>query len=131
MDGVADTALLEAAERIPDLVNACAPVVRRGRWLTAEFLLEIGDVPYHVSVESGRIRAFERGPLLMRSWTFAIHADAEGWREHWRPLPRPGFHDIFAMAKCGLARIQGDLRPLMANLLYVKDVLAAPRCLAQ
>jgi hypothetical protein len=31
------------------------------------------------------------------------------------------------MAKAGHARIEGDLRPLMQNLRFIKDVLAAPR----
>jgi hypothetical protein len=31
------------------------------------------------------------------------------------------------MKKLGVARIEGDLTPLMANLRYVKDVVAAPR----
>ena len=34
------------------------------------------------------------------------------------------------MTKTGTARIDGALQPLMANLRYVKDVLAAPRRLA-
>jgi hypothetical protein len=31
------------------------------------------------------------------------------------------------MTKGGHAVVEGDLRPLMANLRYVKDVLAKPR----
>jgi hypothetical protein len=31
------------------------------------------------------------------------------------------------MKKLGVARVEGDLWPLMAHLRYVKDVLAAPR----
>jgi len=42
-------------------------------------------------------------------------------------VPAPGYHDLFAMKKLGVARVEGDLVPLMANLRYVKDVLAAPR----
>ena len=41
-------------------------------------------------------------------------------------MPAPGYHDVFAMAKAGHARIEGDLVPLMANLRYVKDLLALP-----
>ena len=35
--------------------------------------------------------------------------------------------NIFAMKKLGVASVEGDLLPLMANLRYVKDVIAAPR----
>jgi hypothetical protein len=31
------------------------------------------------------------------------------------------------MKKLGVARVEGDLWPLMAHLRYVKDVLAVPR----
>jgi hypothetical protein len=113
-------------ERLPELVNADAALVRRGRFMRAEFLVAAGDAPWRVTVEAGRI-AVERGPRLLRSWRFAVRASAAAWAEHWRPHPQPGFHDLFAMAKCGEATIEGDLLPLMQNLRYVKEALAAPR----
>jgi hypothetical protein len=67
----------------------------------------------------------------MRPWRFAVRADAEAWEEFWRPVPRPGFHDLFAMTKAGRATVEGDLQPLMANLRYLKEVLAAPRRLSR
>ena len=112
---------------LPDLVNADAALVRRGRYLTATFLVEAGDAEFLVRVVEGRIAAVETGPFLMRSWTFALRASDEAWRRFWEPVPAPGYHDLFAMKKLGVARIEGDLVPLMANLRYVKDVLAAPR----
>ena len=42
-------------DRLPGLVNADEALVRRGRFLTCDFLVEVGDVAYHVSVEGGRI----------------------------------------------------------------------------
>jgi hypothetical protein len=45
----------------------------------------------------------------------------------WKKVPAPGHNDIFALFKRGKLTIEGDLHPFMANLLYVKDVLAAPR----
>ena len=116
-------------ERLPELVNANAALVGRGRFMREEFLVEVGDEPWRVTVEAGRL-AVERGPRLLRSWRFALRASAAAWAEHWRPHPRPGFHDLFAMAKRGEAVIEGDLLPLMQNLRYVKEVLAAPRRLA-
>jgi hypothetical protein len=118
-------------ERLPDLVNADAALVRRGRMLTVDVLLEIGAVPYHVSIASGRVAGIERGPLIMRSWAFAIRGNAQAWRQFWRPFPPPHFHDIFALAKRGEFRIEGNLYPLMTNLLYFKGMLAAPRRLTE
>ena len=132
MDGqaappTADLAPSVMIEKLPDLVNADTALVRRGRLLTVDILLEIGPTPYYVSIESGRIARLERGPRLMRSWSFAIRGSEEAWRQFWQPVPPPQFHDLFALAKRGEFRIEGDLHPLMANLLYFKGVLAAPR----
>jgi hypothetical protein len=112
---------------LPDLVNNDAALVRRGRYLTATFLVEAGDTEFLVRVVEGRIAAVETGPFLMRSWTFALRASDEAWQRFWEPVPAPGYHDLLAMKKLGVARIEGDLLPLMANLRYVKDVVAAPR----
>jgi len=114
-------------ERLCELVNADDALVRRGRFLTCDFLVEVGDAPYHVSVERGRIASVTRGPAMMRSWRFAVRASEEAWAEFWQPVPRPGYHDLFALTRFGHARIEGDLQPLMANLRYIKDVLEAPR----
>jgi hypothetical protein len=112
---------------LPDLVNNDAALVRRGRYLTATFLVEAGDTEFLVRVVEGRIAAVEPGPFLMRSWTFALRASDEAWQRFWESVPAPGYHDLLAMKKLGVARIEGDLAPLMANLRYVKDVVAAPR----
>ncbi len=114
-------------EKLADLVNADAALVRRGRFLTTTFLVEVGDIAWLVRVVEGRIASVEKGPFLMRAWTFAVRAPAEAWRRFWEPVPPPGYHDIFAMTRIGGARVEGDLQPLMAHLRFVKDVLAAPR----
>jgi pimeloyl-ACP methyl ester carboxylesterase len=117
-------------DRLPQLVNADDALVRRGRFLTTSFLVEVGDVPWLVTIRDGRVERVERGPLLLRSWTFAVRAAADAWQRFWQPVPEPGYHDLFAMTKLGVARIEGDLQPLMANLRYVKEVLEAPRRLS-
>jgi hypothetical protein len=66
-------------ERLPELVNGDADLVRRGATLDVVFQLGIGRVPYYVTVAAGRVAAVERGPLLMRSCRFTIAANAEAW----------------------------------------------------
>jgi pimeloyl-ACP methyl ester carboxylesterase len=114
-------------DRLPQLVNADEALVRRGRYLTTSFLVEVGDVPWLVSVREGRVERVERGPFLLRAWTFAIRAPADTWERFWQPVPEPGHHDLFAMTTLAVARVEGDLQPLMANLRYVKEVLETPR----
>jgi hypothetical protein len=112
---------------IAELVNADAGLVRRGRLCSTTFLLEAGEVPYLVRVHEGRVASIERGPFLLRPWAFALRASADAWRRFWEPVPAPGYHDLFAMKKLGVASVEGDLVPLMTHLRYVKDLIAAPR----
>ena len=114
-------------EQLPGWVNGDAALVRRGRYLSATFLVEIGAITWLVTVHEGRVTRVERGPFLMRDWAFAVRASDEAWRRYWEPMPAPGFHDLLAMTKFGHARIDGDLRPFMAHLRYVKDLLTLPR----
>jgi hypothetical protein len=126
-----DADLAAGIEQLPRLVNEDSRLVHRGRFLRTDLLLELGALSYYLSIDAGRITTLVRGPLLMRPWRFAIRGHAEGWRKFWQPVPPPGFHDLFALTKGAGFRIEGDLHPLIANLLYFKDVLAAPRRLAQ
>ena len=119
--------LVAAFEQLPDLVAHDQNLLRRGAYLTVEFMVEIGTVPFYLSIAGGRLVTLERGPELMRTWTFAFRATAEAWRRFWQPVPEAGWHDIFALMKRKVARVEGDLRPFMANLQYIKDLLAAPR----
>jgi hypothetical protein len=117
-------------ERLGEIVNGDEALVRRGRYFSDTFMLEVGETQYLIEVRQGRIENVETGPFVMRSWTFAIRAAEEVWREFWRELPRPGYHDIFALLRHGRIALDGELQPLMANLLYVKEVIAAPRKMA-
>jgi hypothetical protein len=119
-------ALVARIEQMPRLVNEDADLVRRGAWVDLQFRIGLGALAYYVTLAGGRIAALEPGPLLMRSTRFQIHATAEAWRKFWMPIPEPGWHDLLALTKRGAASIEGDLHPLLANLQYFKDLLAAP-----
>lgn len=114
-------------EKLPELVNADEVLVRRGRYLSVDFMIEVGERQYIVRVREGRIAGVDSGPFVMPSWTFAVRGSAEAWERFWEPVPAPGWNDIFALRKDGRMTLDGDLQPLMANLLYIKEVLAAPR----
>lgn len=118
-------------ERLPELVNGNAGLLRRGRYVSADIMIEVGATPFHLAIVQGRIESLSRGPVVMRSWSFAVRGGEEAWRHFWARQPEPGYHDIFALAKFGHFRIEGDFRPLMTNLLYFKALLEAPRALAE
>ena len=113
--------------RLADAVNRQERLVWRGRHLDTVFLLERGGDAYLITVSAGRIQSGRKGPCVMPRGQFALRASAEDWAQFWRPLPPPGFHDLMALVKFRRLRAEGDLYPLMSNLLYFKDVLACPR----
>ncbi len=114
-------------ERLPELVNADANLVRRGRFVDTTFMLAIDDTNYLIKVVEGRIASVTSGPFITPNYSFALRAGRDTWSKFWQPLPAPGFNDVFALVKKRLLRIEGDLHPFMANLIYFKGVLAAPR----
>lgn len=112
---------------LADQVNAKERLVWRGRHLDTEFLLEVGDTAYLIEIRQGRIGRVRIGPFVMPRWQFALRAQADTWAKFWSATPAPGFHDLMALVKFRRLQAQGDLYPLMSNLLYFKDVLACPR----
>ena len=113
-------------EALPDLVNNDTILVHRGRYLTTTFMLEVGARQYIVNVRQGRITDITAAPV-MPSWIFALRASEAVWEKFWTAVPEPGYNDILALLSWGRMRFEGNLQPLMANLLYIKEVLARIR----
>lgn len=113
--------------RLPQLLAADTELIRRGRWLAIDCRIDVGNDPFFLSIRDGALVALDRGARLMRSTVFAFRATDQAWTEFWKPIPEPGWHDLFALTKRGAASMDGDLRPLLQNLQYFKDLLALPR----
>ncbi|MFT5507747.1 MAG: hypothetical protein ACI89J_000815 [Hyphomicrobiaceae bacterium] len=114
-------------EKLQELVNADTALVRRGRWLTADMMLEIGDVRHLVKIREGRIAEIAPLPLLAMPFDFAIRGTEEAWHEFWQPVPKPRHHDVMALIREGKMRIEGDLEKMMAHFLTLKMMLEKPR----
>jgi len=122
-----DAAIMRAFFGIPALLEQAPALILRGRTLDCECRLGPMDHPFHVSIRGGRIIDLTPAPVLMRSWRFSYRASPAAWAEYWKPMPRPGWHDLLALTKREEATLEGDLHPFMAHLQYFKDVLALPR----
>ena len=114
-------------ESLKERVNADAWLVHRGRFVDTRFLLEAGAGQHLVAIHAGAVESVTSGPFVMPRWTFALRAPEDAWAKFCLPVPPPGFNDILAMVKSRTMRIEGDQHPLMANLLYFKDLLAKLR----
>jgi hypothetical protein len=112
---------------LPQLLGCDTDLMRRGRWLTVDCRIGVGDEAFILSLRGGRLTALERGAQLMRSAAFTFRASGEAWTNYWKPNPDPGWHDLLALTKRGAASVDGDLRPFLQNLQFFKDLLALPR----
>ena len=114
-------------ETLKDRVNGDAGLVRRGRYLTTNFLLEVGATAWLISIFEGRIVAVTKGPFVMPSSAFALRAPSEEWEKFWSKRPPPGSNDLLALLKRRVLKAEGDLHVFMANLRYFKEALAKLR----
>ena len=87
-----------------------------GRYFTANFLLEIGENGYFVSVKNGKIEQLTDGLPDLFQWQFALRASAETWEKFTQTVPPPRYNDIWAMARHHTLKIEGDSKVLWQNL---------------
>jgi hypothetical protein len=120
---------VEAAmiEALKERVNDDPVLVRRGRFLTTTFLLEVGAAAWLITIHEGRIVSVTAGPFVMPSSAFALRAPAEEWAKFWSNRPPPGSNDLMALIKRRVLRAEGDLQVFMAHLRYFKEALAKLR----
>ena len=114
-------------EALQGRVNGDERLVRRGRYLTTTFLLEVGPTAWLISIHEGRIVAVTPGPFVMPSSAFALRASEEEWKKFWSDRPPPGSHDLMALIKRRVLKAEGNLQVFMANLRYFKEALAKLR----
>ena len=114
-------------DKIAERVNADPGLVRRGRFVDTTFMIAIDDTCTLFRVQEGRVTKVVQGPFVTPNYSFSLRASRAVWEKFWQPLPPLGYTDIFALVKQKLMQVEGNLHPFMANLLYFKDVIAAPR----
>lgn len=113
--------------QLQELVNADAALVRRGRWMSADMLLQIGDKAHVVKIREGRIDRIEDANVYVTPFDFKIRGTEEAWDEFWKPMPKPKHHDIIALIRAGKMQIEGNVELAMAHFLTLKLMLEKPR----
>ena len=117
----------EMIETLQQRVNDDQGLVRRGRYLTTSFLLEVGATPWLISIFEGRIVSVTQGPFVMPSSSFALRASEEEWQKFWSRRPPPGSNDLMALIKRRTLKAEGNLQIFMSHLRYFKEALAKLR----
>jgi hypothetical protein len=114
-------------ETLKARVNGDEALVRRGRYLSTTFLLEVGQTPWLISIFEGKVVSVTSGPFVMPSSSFSLRASEQEWEKFWSSRPPPGSNDLMALIKRRVLKAEGNLQVFMANLRYFKEVLAKLR----
>ena len=114
-------------EALKARVNGDEALVRRGRFLSTTFLLEVGQTAWLISIFEGRVVSVTSGPFVMPSSSFALRAPEQEWQKFWSSRPPPGSNDLMALIKRRVLKAEGNLQVFMANLRYFKEALAKLR----
>jgi hypothetical protein len=114
-------------EALKALVNGDEALVRRGRFLSTTFLLEVGQTAWLISIFEGKVVSVTSGPFVMPSSSFALRAPEQEWQKFWSSRPPPGSNDLMALVKRRVLKAEGNLQIFMANLRYFKEALAKLR----
>ena len=114
-------------EALKARVNGDEALVRRGRFLTTTFLLEVGQTGWLISIFDGKVVSVTSGPFVMPSSSFVLRAPEQEWEKFWSSRPPPGSHDLMALIKRRVLKVEGNLGIFMANLRYFKEALAKLR----
>jgi len=114
-------------QTLQERVNGDAGLVRRGRYLSTSFLLEVGPTPWMIQIFEGRIVGVSRGPFVMPSASFTLRASEDEWCKFWSRRPPPGSNDLMALIKRRVLKAEGNLQIFMSHLRYFKEALAKLR----
>jgi hypothetical protein len=86
-------------EALKARVNGDETLVRRGRFLSTTFLLEVGQTAWLISIFEGKVVSVASGPFVMPSWSFALRAPEAEWQKFWSSRPPPGSNDLMALIR--------------------------------
>ena len=114
-------------EALKARVNGDEALVRRGRFLSTTFLLEVGQTAWLISIFEGRIVSVTVGPFVMPSSAFALRASEAEWEKFFLAKPPPGSNDLMALIKRRVLKAEGNLQVFMSHLRYFKEALAKLR----
>lgn len=119
--------IADRLDRMAEALNRTPHLLRLGRLFSETVLVEVDGDEVYLQFHRGRIEAVVRGPSRKISWAFGFRTDREALDAFWRPIPAPGFHDLFGLVKLGRGRVEGDILALVKNLRFFKEFMALGR----
>ena len=118
---------MKVIENLKNKVNKNTNLIKRGRWINLTFILGVNEKEFIFKIVDGKISSIFKKKVDTEFGIFKISSSLENWEKHWLKIPPRDFHDLFAMLSKKLIKLDGDLKPLMQNLQYFKDLIASNR----
>lgn len=112
------------------LTRTAAPgtaLAAQARGLDMRLMLRAGDADTLVTIRDGAVTEVRPGPHVTPSWDTRLAAAEADWAEFLAAVPRPGYHDLYALLRNGRMAFEGNLLPMMQNLMYIKRLFASLR----
>ncbi|MGR3585870.1 hypothetical protein [Pseudooceanicola sp.] len=103
------------------------PLAAQARGLDMRLMLRAGEEDTLVIIRDGAVTEARRGPHVTPSWDTRLSAAPGDWEAFLAAVPRPGYHDIYALLRNGRMAWEGNLLPMMQHLMYIKRLLASLR----
>ena len=118
---------MKVIQNIKNKVNNNTILIERGKWINLTFVLGVDEKEFIVKIIDGKINSIYQKKVDTEFGIFKISSSLKNWQNHWLKIPPRDFHDLFAMLSKKLVKLDGDLKPLMQNLQYFKDLIASNR----
>ena len=118
---------MKLIKNIKKLVNNNTQIISKGRWVNLKFILGVDAEDFIFEINCGKIVSIEKRTVDTKTGLFKISASLTSWKKHWLYMPPRDYHDLFAMLSKKIIKLDGDLKPLMQNLQYFKDLIASNR----
>ena len=118
---------MKVIENLKNKVNKNTNLIKRGSWINLSFIFGVDEKEFIFKIVDGKIYSISQRKVDTEFGIFKISSSLENWEKHWLKIPPRDFHDLFAMLSKKLIKLDGDLKPLMQNLQYFKDLIASNR----
>ena len=118
---------MKVIENLKNKVNKNTNLIKRGRLINLSFVFGVNEKEFIFKIVDGKINSIYKKKVDTEFGVFKISSSLENWEKHWLKIPPRDFHDLFAMLSKKIIKLDGDLKPLMQNLQYFKDLIASNR----
>ena len=118
---------MKLIENLKNKVNKNTILIQRGKWINLSFVFGVDEKEFIFKIVDGKINSISQKKVDTEFGIFKISSSLKNWERHWLKIPPRDFHDLFAMLSKKMIKLDGNLKPLMQNLQYFKDLIASNR----